>query len=194
MPRKKSGGSWLPILIILGILVMCCGGGGYWVYSEANEPVKFEDSAWKDYSISDGSCSAKFPAPPVNEPLYGTPGVTGNKQIYNATGLKDAAMLLGYIDYSNPYAGLFERACQLERDEIKSAINGRVVRETPIRVQGFEAKEYEFESQGVTIIYRLIHMPGQFKTRIIMLMAGGRNLSVADRTKFIESFKVKGKN
>lgn len=63
----------------------------------------------------------------------------------------------------------------------------------PIVVQGYQAKEIEFEAHGVTIVYRLVHMPDRFKTRIVLLMAGGRNLSAADRTKFLESFRVKKK-
>ena len=170
------------------------GGVGYGIYRVVFDPVRFGPGDWRDRATPDGGCTVQIPGPVQDLPLSGGgPGIEGRKYQYIVPG-RDAAFMFGYMDVAAHIApaDYFDRCYRAELDEVGKALRGQLVRDEPVDVNGHEAREAEFKpSTGGRVVYRMVLLRGPTKARFVMLFCGGRNMSAADRRKFLDSFQIK---
>jgi hypothetical protein len=195
-PKQKGGGGKL--LLILGgvglVLLLMCGGGIGWLVYSFIKPIEFAESAWNEYTFPDGGASVHVPVPLSNHPMPNPGfGITTRKDSWVAPGPKDAAFVFGVIDCPADNPVTLEDMYGAERDEVVKSVKGRVVSERSLTAQGCQAKEFEFSSGEAHGLYRLVYLQEQDRKRFFMIMAAGRNISPADRSRFVESFKIKSR-
>ena len=184
----SRGGRQLMVLgIIGGVLLLVCGGCGLFGYLTIFAPVDYS-GPWVAQSLPDGSYTMQFPKTPTSETLGGGPfsGASGNKYSVIETLPKDAAFVFGVIDADGMS---FDTAWQAEIDEIKRQTKAKVTRETPINSAGLIGKEAIFSAGGASVTYRLLDASANGRNRYLVMAAGGRNVSDADRKKFLDSLK-----
>lgn len=190
-PQGMSrGGKQLMVLgIVGGTLLLVCGGcvglGWFWIFA----PVNYSN-AWVPQTLPDGSYTVQFPKRPDSEPLGDSfSGTAGTKYLLVEELPKDAAFAFGYLDTP----GLpFDDAWRAEVAEIGRAAGAKAGAERPITSAGCSGKEVDFKAGGVTVTYRLLEVPGR-RGRYLLVLAGGRNVSDADRKKFLDSLTANGR-
>ncbi len=177
---------------ILGPILLCClgcgGFGAFVIYS----PVKYPDP-WVTQALPDGTYSVQFPKPP-DPPLFpfGDPddldpdGNGDSEYEYTEDPPKDAVFRFGMIE-AGPSS--FEVTYQMEVQHLRLMTNAKRMTETSTTVLGRPCKQAEFSSGGGKVVYRLVDVSEPGRPRFVSLMAGGRNVSDADRNKFLDSLR-----
>jgi LSD1 subclass zinc finger protein len=194
--RPQKGGGAGKVLLILGgvglLILLVCGGGIGWFVVSIGKPMTFAESDWRDHPVPDGAASVQVPVAmkpdPIPSPGF---GVTVHKDMWEASGLKDAAFAFGVVDCPAGNPITLEEVYRDERDEVVDIVDGRIVSERNLTVQGCPAKEFEFASGNAHGVYRIVFLQERTRKRFFLIMAGGRNMTAADRSKFIESFRIK---
>jgi hypothetical protein len=191
--KAKGGGGLKIVLMILGGLfllgLLVCGVGGFLVYSTVVAPVSYAEADWKTQPSPDGMMSVKFPGPVKTQT---TPGVASQTQYsLEIPPPKDGVFLFGIIDVPIGGDALFESAYTSARDAMVNKPNIKLVREAGVTVAGCNGKEAEMTAGGGTIIFRMLVVKTPRGTKYVIVAAGGRSISEADRNKFLTSFQVK---
>lgn len=192
-PKKSSTGPTLLILGGLGLLVLLvCGGGIGWFVVSLTKSVTFKESDWREHSLFDGGATVQVPVTLTPDPILNPGfGVTAHKDRWEAAGIKDAAFAFGVIDCQANNPITLDEVYSEERDEIVKVVQGRVVNERTLTIQGCPAKEFEVAAGNATVVCRYVYLSERNRKRFFVIMAGGRNMTAADRAKFIESFRIK---
>jgi DNA-directed RNA polymerase subunit RPC12/RpoP len=186
-PRNRGLFVVLGLLGLVGLVCLGCGGWGAYKFAA---PIDYS-GPWVTQPLPDRSCAMDFPRKPKTEDLSDPPsGVAGTKYLLDEVWPPDAAFAFGHIDAPVNTPGLFEDAYQAELAELKKATGAAVVRETEITLAGFRCKEAEFASGNSRGVYRLVNVTGLGRPRLLVIFAGGRNVSAADRDRFLNSFRM----
>lgn len=166
------------LLTVLG----CCGFAAYQVF----KPVSYPEP-WVTQSLPDGSYSVRFPKPPSADSVgFGDFGEHGTKWMTEEVGAADAVCMFGHVDNpSLPFDQWFEE----DVAGIKAEVNARSTTPKAVTAAGLSGKEVEFKAGGAKVVYRVFDASRGGQRRYIMVMAGGRSMSDADRTKFLDSLK-----
>ncbi len=193
--RKSKGGGVKIVLMVLGgvalLGLLLCGCGGFFFYNSFLKVESFAESDWKDRSTPDGLITMKFPGPVKDESKPAAIGGT-TQYSYSLPPPKDGTFMLMVLDMPFENDAIFD-------ESYKSGLNGalketpgaKVVRDGPVTVAGFKGKEAEITVGNASAIFRMLKVKAGSKTMYVMFVSGGRNISVADRDKFLASFKVK---
>lgn len=213
-PRSGGGGkvlAWV-VGIFAAVMLLGCGGCvGLLVWIE-HAKVSFS-GPWADHSDTDAAgavtATASFPKPPVSGTLDDVAnGGTGSMQSYHhldqGDSMKDATFLVGHVDYppgtANPLdKGYLPIRDQLAGEFVSNPLTGtpRPRSETKTTANGYPAKEATYADDDGNYVLRVIHVTDRPRTatvRLVVVLAGGNNLSAADRDKFLQSVRIaKGK-
>lgn len=188
-PRPIGRGTKQLILVvaILGpILLMCLGCGG-WVAWLVYAPVSYPDP-WVSQSLPDGSFSMQFPEPPSSHPVgEGHGGAAGTKYLYEGDLPNAEEFAFGHLDGS---PNDFETTYRMEMDNLRDLIGAKVTREREVTSAGCRGKEAELSAGGAKVVYRILDASQGGRRRYLLVLAGGRKVSDADRNKFLDSLKA----
>lgn len=187
MPMGRGTKQLILTAAIVGpILLMCLGCGGWLAYL-IFAPVSYPEP-WVAHALPDQSYSVRFPQVPTTADPVGGFGIsgTGTKWILEEPGTADSACAFGYIDNAvEPFDQWFQEDVRgIQREIGVSASSPKAV-----TAAGLSGKEVEFKVGPTKVVYRLFDASDGRQKRFILVMAGGRNLSEADRNKFLDSLK-----
>lgn len=206
--KKKGGSGWL-IATGIVLLVLFVGGGvaaiiwsvgskgsstPFSLTPAANSP--FGSTPWTTFTIPDGKASALMPGrprlqtQPMNVPGAGF--ITLRLHLLEAPG-KDVGFALGYCDYPlHMMRGAnIEMMLDGARDGAVRNVNGTLVSENQINVQGNSGREIHATIPQGDLRARFFIVGN----RMYMLMAiegRGESIPEADRTRFFDSFQLRG--
>ncbi len=185
--RRRRFAIYLVVFLLLAV-------AGNWLIAVLNTPIRFSDSAWHEHAIPDGSASVDVPV--TMSPEYYEDagfGATIHKDSWESSGLKNAWFGFGVIDYPASDPITLEEVFRNQRDEYVRT-NGGGVREQDLTVQDCPAKEFQAGDWVSTrTVYRIVFLQEASRKRFFLVLAGGRALSETDRSKFIESFRIKSR-
>lgn len=186
MPMGRGTKQLILVSAILGpILLMCLGCGG-WVAWAVYAPVSYPDP-WVSQSLPDGSFSMQFPKPPSSDPMGGGfGGGTGVKYLYDGDLPNAEEFAFAHLDGS-PLS--FDEVWQVEMDSMRTEVGAKVTREREVTAAGCRGKEAEMTAGGGKMVYRILDASQGGRRRYLLILAGGRKVSDADRTKFLDSLK-----
>jgi hypothetical protein len=187
-PPKKTGlGKSVASVVI--VMVLLGGGLGVWL---DRQPLAFAETDWREHALFDGSASVRCPVRMTPKPMPSpNPDVTGQKDVWTAAGKQDAIFAFGSVEVPIGVPFTLDEAFNLDRDGLLQTTRGRIAAERSLTVQGHPAKECEFVRGDSHVVYRMIYVAAPECQQYVMVMAGGRSMSAADRTRFIESVQIK---
>jgi hypothetical protein len=184
MPMGRGTKQLILVGAIVGpILLMCLGCGG-WVAWELFGPVRYPDP-WVSQSLPDGSFTVQFPKPPDSSPVgEGHGGAVGVKYLYEGDLPNAEEFAFGHLD-GGPYD--FDTTYRMEMDNLRDLMGAKVTREREVTSAGCRGKEMELTAGGAKVVYRILDASANGRRRYLLVLAGGRKVSDADRTKFLDS-------
>ncbi len=172
---------------ILGPILLVCLGCGGWGAFVIYSPVKYPDP-WVTQPLPDGSYSMQFPRRPQSDNSGDEFGFGGSGTVFTLEedGAKDGVFVFGFTDgLDEPLDVAFQEVIrQIKVDTKAKASAPRLVTSA-----GLSGKEVEFTIGGGKVIYRMLDASQGGRRRYVRVMAGGRSVSDADRTKFLDSLK-----
>ena len=184
-PMGRGAKQLLAVGVIGGGLLLCCLGCVGWGAFQVMAPVSYPEP-WVSQSLPDGAYSVRFPRRPVaeggNDPLGG--GTNDARYTLEADGVKDAVFVFGQLDGTDL---TLDAVLQEVIKEVKKETGAKASSPRPITSAGLSGKEVEFTVGGGKLIYRLLDASRGGRRRFVRVMAGGRSVSDADRTKFLDS-------
>lgn len=149
---------------------------------------------WQSYSAPDGSFSAQFPTKPGAEDQQvelATGGTVLTHQIV-ATPAKTTSYNITYFEDRRLANGSAEEVLNSARDGSVSRVQGNVVSEQRLEVEGHPARDLEVHARGnSTLSMRMIAVRG----RLFMLMVedtARQRVDSKNVRKFFDSFKLSG--
>jgi hypothetical protein len=188
-PRPVGRGTKQLILVvaILGpILLMCLGCGG-WVAFQLFGPMNYS-APWVNVATPDGAFAVQFPRSPEQEnDTNAVLGGRGPSYVLSEDLPADAVFVFACVDDS--HLG-FDDAYRAEIDgimrEVKSE-GAKLQEEKAVTSAGCRGKEAVITSKTAKVVFRFLDASERGRRRYLIVMAGGRNVSDADRTKFLDS-------
>ena len=189
-PKRSNKGLFVTLGIIGGVLLLAvcgCGGWGVWMF---NSPVKYTDP-WVNQSLTDGTASIQFPRSPKAFPLENNDSDTvgsSYRLIENAP--KDAAFSFAFIDFGEEENNAVEIGIKAYIDGVKKEIDATVQSDLTLPAYNQTIREVVFRYSNSTLTTRFVKVKIRGTHRLIIIAAGGRNVSEADRKKFFDSFQL----
>lgn len=190
-PRPMGRGTrqLLVAAVIGGGILLCCLGCFGWGAFQFFGPMDYS-RPWVSVANPDNSFSAQFPRSPdsdtdPNEVIGGQ----GKTYTLAEDGVKDAAFVFASLDDSHLS---FDDAYRAEVDNIMMEVKSdgaKLKEERAITVAGCPGKEAVIVAGPTKVVFRLIDASQGGRRRYLIVMAGGRNVSDADRNKFLDSLK-----
>jgi hypothetical protein len=197
-PRSvaKSGSRLVLWLVLGGIGLLALGGMGvagivYLVFRDRTIP----DSEWREFSPAGANYSVLMPGTPTldNAALNGAPG---NKYVLN---YRQGALALVVAHIDLPGLPVDQATLKMlsdaEKDQLLQKVQGKLVYDKEIRLNGHLGKEFEIEAKDRTKMLQRVYLANHAaKARIYLVMIAETPLysRASNRDKFLGSFKILG--
>lgn len=173
-----------------GGILLCCLGCVGWLGYQIWGPMDYS-VGWTTQSLEDGSYSAQFPRSPKEDTPSGVAiGGRGKTYVVLEKLPNDAVFALSVFD-DPPQS--FDEAYAAIRSEILDRTQAKVSREGAVTAAGCSGQEVDLAAGPTKLTVRLLDASRNGRRRYLLMMAGGRNVSDADRRKFLDSLKSGGK-
>jgi nitrate reductase NapE component len=209
-PAKKSSNKvlWIILAVVVAPIVLCfvgCMGFGVW----ATVRKASLTDAWTDHTISDDAdrpvATASFPGQPLPDIItIATPQGDGPIEYYRHDEQQDsileATVAIGFIDLPAGTKNPLDTAYRAIRDQMAEqymdnvfGLTMRPKSESSTVVDGFPAKESIYNDDNGNFIIRVVHInnrPANSKVRLVVMIAGGQQMAMADRDKFLQSVRI----
>jgi hypothetical protein len=207
-PRSGNRALWIVLGVVGGLVVLGCGGCvGLIVWME-RATADFS-GPWAAHAVTDESgvaaATASFPQPPVSGVLddpanNGSGSMVSFHNLDQGASVKDATFVLGHVDYPAGTANPLDKGYLTIRDQLADEFVSNPLTGTPkprsesaTTVNGYPAKEARYGDDDGNYVLRVVHVtdrPRGGPVRLVVALAGGNNLSAADRDKFLQSVAV----
>ena len=190
---SRGGKQLMTLGIVGGVLLLLCGGCGVWGWVAFTGPVDYS-AKWVTQPLPDNSYSMDFPRSPkvVSKPNP-FEGDGGTAYMLEEDGLTDAAFLFRSIDPAVTSPNLFDELYQEILDGARKEVKAKASPHRTIDWNGFKGRETELSVGPARVTCRMIDVSTPTRPRYLVVMAGGRNVSEADKKKFLDSLKANTK-
>lgn len=151
-----------------------------------------QQTTWEKFSSSEGAFSALMPGTPTQQ-VRTAKTSSGLVDAYMfLVERRDVAYVVAYSDYPNPMiqAGTPKLILDGARDGAVANVQGKLVRESVISLDGHQGRELQIESPGgkVTVTARLFLVDRRLYQ--VMVLMHNDKASSEDVNKFLDSFRI----
>jgi hypothetical protein len=176
--------------IVLAIAGLGLLGGAAWVV------VPHFWGGWVEFVPEDGGCRVLMPGKPEAQlaSKYG-PGLASVRKFTVIRPRDDQVFILSVSSRSatDLVNASFEELYDAQRDFILRSVNGKLVRERDISLDGHPGKEFQGQySKGGSLVGRIYLVKGPPGDRVYILLVGGAGVKpdAGNAARFLDSFQL----
>ena len=185
----------LTAITVIGLLL------GIWIGLRWYLPADIPEHEWETFTLKDDRCQISMPGSPESVPVMPGRGASETKK-FSVGRMNDRGMfgpLLGRVEAGfslavslNEPTATFEQLYAAERDSVVRRVNGTLLSEEPITLNGIPGREFQVKFANGMVIARFYRLQAQPNSRSYLVVAGGTHLrpGAGDAARFLDSFKI----